>query len=365
VNRRATLLGSILFLVVPPNADAQGGPASDPSARAAPQKTPEPPSPEVAAALAKMRVLYEQNRYQEASKLGEQLVKEHRDSLDAWLALASVHLAPDWPMRRDARAESASRRALALGGHRPDVVQSLATALFRQCKFDECLPLLDELIDPKPQKVFGEQFSDLLYLRAAIALRRDALDPEARARALADLERAIDVAPAYSPPRRLRAETLIEGGKFAAALADLEVAVDSAPGDKSVHYEMQRCLTRLKRPDEAKLHFEIWRLLNALTDSTATTNAPDMSERRELLRKLRELNPSDLSRRLQLVEHELELGDPDAAIRECDELLSLRPGWPAAEHLRERAVKERAGAKPDAAGARKDDGQKDGGGGGG
>ena len=140
---------------------------------------------------------------------------------------------------------------------------------------------------------------------------------------------------------------------------------DSAPGDKSVHYEMHRCLTHLKRPEEAKRHFEIWRLLNALTDSTATTNAPDAGERRELLRKLRELNPADLSRRLLLVEHEIELGDPDAAIRECEALLSLRPGWPAAEHLRELALREKAGKKPDAAGAHKDEGQKDDGGGGG
>ena len=340
-----------------PSAHAQDEAPSDPSARKAPAKAPEAPTPEVAAVLAKMRVLYEQNRYQEASKLGEQLVKEHRDSVDAWLALASVHLAPDWPMRRDARAESASRRALQLGGHRPDVVQALATALFRQCKFDECLPLVDELIDLKPQRLFGESLSDLFYLRAAIALRRDALDAEARQKALADLERAIQVAPAYSPPRRLRAEALIEGGKFAAALADLEVAVDSAPGDKSIHYEMQRCLTRLKRPEEAKHHFEIWRLLNALTDSTATTNAPDLSERRELLRKLRDLNPDDLSRRLQLVEHELELGDPDAAIKECDALLALRAGWPAAEHLRDRALREKAGgAKPEPPSSNKNDG---------
>lgn len=355
MSRRAAILGSLVLLVAPPTALAQAGAPPDPASQKPPQKSPEPPTPEVKAAIAKMRSLYDQNRYQEAAKLGEQTVKEHRDSIDAWLALASVHLASDWPLRHDARAESAARRALAIGGHRPDVVQALATALFRQCKFDECLPLLDELIDAKPPKVAGESFADLLYLRAAIALRRDVLDAGARAKALADLERALSTAPDYAPARRLRAETLIDDGKFTQALADLEVALSSAPGDKSVHYEMNRCLTRLKRPDEAKRHFEIWRLLNALTDSTASTNAPDASERRELLRKLRDLNPADFSRRFQLAQHELELGDPEAAIRECDALLALRPTWPAVEHLRDQAERAKTAPKSEPPGARKDE----------
>jgi tetratricopeptide (TPR) repeat protein len=360
VSRRAAILGSlVLLLAAPSTAHAQAGAPNDPAGRKPQARTPDPPAPptpEIKAAIAKIRSLYELSRYMEAAKLGEQTVREHRDSLDAWLALASVHLASDWPLRHDARAESAARRALAIGGHRPDVVQALATALFRQCKFDECLPLLDELIDARPQKVFGESFADLLYLRAAIALRRDALEPEARAKALDDLERALTTAPGYAPARRLRAETLIDDGKFAQALADLEVALSTAPGDKSVHYEMNRCLTRLKRPDQAKLHYEIWRLLNALTDSTATTNAPDASERRELLRRLRDLNPADLTRRFQLAQHELELGDPDAAIKECDALLAIRASWTAADRLKEEALEAKAGAKSGAAGGRKDDG---------
>lgn len=357
MSRRVAILGSILLsLAAPTAAHAQAGAPADPAGRKTQAKTPEPLSPELKAEIAKIRSLYELNRYMEAAKLGEQTVKEHRDSPDAWLALASVHLASDWPLRRDARAESAARRALTVGGHRPDIVQALATALFRQCKFDECLPLLDELIDAKPQKVFGESFADLLYLRAAMVLRRDALEAEARAKALADLERALTTSPGYAPARRLRAEALIDDGKFAPALADLEVALATAPGDKSVHYEMNRCLTRLKRPDEAKRHYEVWRLLNALTDSTATTNAPDASERRELLRKLRDLNPADLVRRFQLAQHELELGDPEAAIKECDALLEVRATWTAVERLKQEAVEAKANPKSGVPAARKDDG---------
>jgi tetratricopeptide (TPR) repeat protein len=205
--------------------------------------------------------------------------------------------------------------------------------------------------------VVGEAYADLLYLRASIALRRDALDAAAHVNALADLDHALATAPAYAPARRLRAETLLSDGKVAEALADLEIAVVTAPGDKSVHYEMQRCLSRLKRPDEAKLHYEIWKLLNALTDSTATTNAPDASERRELLKKLKELNPADFVRRLQLAEHELALGDPDAAIKECDELLAKHAAWAAAEHLRNEALRAKAGAKPNLPSQHGDDGE--------
>jgi tetratricopeptide (TPR) repeat protein len=313
----------------------------------------------IPATIAKMQQLCGQNRFMDAARLGEQLVKEHRDSLDAWLALATVNLAPDWPNRRDARAESAARKALALGGHRPDIVQALATALYRQCKFDECLQLVDELIETRPQKVFGDAFADLLFLRAGIALRRDALDAAAHARGLADLDHALVTAPCHAAARRMRAEAYLTDGKVAEALADLEVAVVNAPGDKSVHYEMHRCLSRLKRPDEAKLHYEIWKRINALTDSTAPTNAPDLKERLDLLKQLKELNPGDYSRRLQLAEHEIALGDADAAVKECDEILAKRPAWAAAEHLRAEALRAKAGAKPDLPNSQGDDGGVD------
>jgi hypothetical protein len=106
---------------------------------------------------------------------------------------------------------------------------------------------------------------------------------------------------------------------------------------------MHLCLSRLGRRDEAKRHYDIWHLLNRLTDSTSATNAPDAKERREILTKLRECNATDWPRRLDLIQVELELGDPEAAKKECDLLLHERPDWPPALRMKEVAQKAKAG----------------------
>ena len=301
---------------------------------------------DVAQGVARVNALYEQNRFVEAAQLGEQLVKANRESAEAWHALARVHLAVEWTMRRDARAESAMRNVLRIDGRKPDTLRWIATAQFRQAKYDECLPLLDELVDADPPRLSGDPFAQMLMLRASVRLRRDALDAEARAAARRDLDRALAAVPVHGPSRALRAEMLLDDGKPAEALADLEVAVRALPGDKGVHYQMQACLVRLKRREEADRHREIWRMLNRLTDSVASANAPDAATRRELLLKLKELNPDDLTRRLELCESEISAGEIDAALAECDALLERKHGWPAAQHLRDEAVRAKAGARP-------------------
>lgn len=301
-------------------------------------------APEQDARLRALQDLYEQRRYQDAAKLGEELVRERPEDPDAWLALALVHLAPDWAGRRDARAESAGLRARRLAPDRPDVLAALAQAKYHQTKYDDALPILDRLLDSKPPMVSGAAAADLLVTRAEIVLKRDALEPEAGARARADLDRAIAAAPGAASARVVRAQLRYDAEEFDAALEDLKVAVAVLPGSKRAHFLMRSCLMRLGRRDEASRHYEIYTRLNRLTDSTALTSAPDAAERRRILRELRELNPADLDHRLMLASTELELLDFDAAIAECDALLALDPGWPPARHVRESALRRKASA---------------------
>jgi tetratricopeptide (TPR) repeat protein len=306
--------------------------------------SPAAPVPaEVVAEIRKIRALYDEGRYAEAARSGEALCKVHKESAEAWLTLAAVHLSPVWTRRRDARAESASRRALQAGGRRSETLQSLATALYRQAKYDEAEPILNELIDPKPPRVSGDALGDLYVLRASIALRRDALAPGGRERAVADLEAALAAVPDHPTAHTLRAQMLIAEGKLNEALPHLELAAKSDPGDKAVHHQYHLCLSRLGRRDEAKRHYEIWHLLNRLTDSNSATSAPDPKEKREILAKLRECNPTDWQRRLDLIEAQLELGEVEAARKESDALLAERPAWPPALRLKEVAQKAKVG----------------------
>jgi len=329
-------------------APRQGPAAAPPQAQPPPaaSKRPDDSAPvpaEVVAEMRKIRALYDEGRYADAARAGEALCKVHKESAEAWLTLAAVHLSPAWTRRRDARAESASRRALQAGGRRPETLQALATALYRQAKYDEAEPILNELIDPRPPRASGDALGDLYVLRASIALRRDALAPGSRERAVADLEAALVAVPDHPTAHTLRAQMLIAEGKLNEALPHLELAAKSDPGDKAVHHQYHLCLSRLGRRDEAKRHYEIWHLLNRLTDSNSATSAPDPKEKREILAKLRECNPTDWQRRLDLIEAQLELGEVEAARKESDALLAERPAWPPALRLKDVAQKAKAG----------------------
>ncbi|MSR45990.1 MAG: tetratricopeptide repeat protein [Planctomycetes bacterium] len=300
-------------------------------------------------AIRGLRALVEQRRFIDAAKAGEALVKKQPDDGEAWLALAYVHLSPDWPFRRDARAKSAATRALKVLGRRPDVISALAVAHARLVEFDEALPLIAELCDGAPPPVAGAKLAELLVLRADIAIKRGASDPAATVTMLGDLDRAIAAAPRSAAARVMRAEALMHADRHKEALTDLNVAIDAAPGHKAAHAAMRVCCQRTGDREGARRHLEIWKRLNRLTDSVASASAPDDEERRVILRELAELNPLDVEHRLQFAALELKLGDADAAIRLCDALLSVVPEWPPAWHLREQAHLTKRGIRPAAA----------------
>ena len=322
----------------------------DSPAPPAPSSNPQSPS-SLADGIKRVQRLCSQRRFQDAASLAESLTRDHRDEVDAWMTLASIHLSSDWAMRRDARAESAATRALKIAGRRPDVLTALALAKQHQAKHTEALAIIAELVDCTPPAVEKDSLVDLLAVRAEMLLKMHALEPEARASAVRDLDRAILLTPTEAQPRILRGEALLQDGKTAEALADLEVALNASPGNKQVHRLLQTCLTRVGRRDEARRHYEIWQRLNRLTDSIATASSPKPEDVRQILRELKQLNPADLSRRCDLARYELELGAPDAAIAECDELLLLAPGWPPPAYLRSEALKAKEnGPRPAVAG---------------
>jgi tetratricopeptide (TPR) repeat protein len=293
-----------------------------------------------------IRGLIEQRRFVEAAKAGEALVKERPDDGEAWLLLAYVHLSDDWPFRRDARAKSAAQRALKVLGRRPDVLAALAVAHSRLLEYDDALPLLAELCDATPPRVVGEQLAELLVLRADLMLKRGGADPAAQAQVLRDLDRAITASPRSAAARVMRAEALMNADRHQDALPDLLAAIEVAPGSRSAHAGLRNCYARLGQRDAARRHHEIFKRLNRLVDSVATTSAPEPEERRTILRELATMNPRDLDHRLQLASLELELGDAGAALAACDALLADRPDWPPARWVREQALRAKSGAPP-------------------
>ncbi len=296
-----------------------------------------------------IRGLVDQRRFVEAAQAGERLVKERPEDADAWLLLAQVHLVPDWAFRRDARAASAATRALKIAGRRPDIVAALAFARARLTEYDEALKLIAEVCDSEPPRVAGEVLSELLVLRADLSLKRDGAAGQAAA--LLDLERAIAAAPRASQPRVMRAEALMNGDRHAEAIADLLIAIDSAPGNKQAHAALRGAYSRLGQREEARQHYEIWKRLNRLTDSVASTSAPDPQERRNILRELATLNPRDVDRRLELVQVEAQLNDLPAALAACDALLEVAPTFAPARYLREQLLQAKAGRRPAPEGA--------------
>ena len=80
---------------------------------------------------------------------------------------------------------------------------------------------------------------------------------------------------------------------------------------------------------------EIGVRIRRLTDSVASKGQPVGEERRQILRELKELNPDDRSRVLELAYLELELGSA-AQAQDCLRMLEERdPLWPPLTRLRQ------------------------------
>jgi Flp pilus assembly protein TadD len=104
--------------------------------------------------------------------------------------------------------------------------------------------------------------SDLHYLLAECMLKSDPARPT---RAVAELNRAIDLNRKSVPARTLRGKLLLESGQFNQAIEDLSLAHRIDPASRSAIYNLGRADLKTGRTEEAKALFE--KLQTLSTDS--------------------------------------------------------------------------------------------------
>ena len=290
----------------------------------------------------RIQKLLSNKEFPKAARRAETLVKKFPDEFAVWMVLANVHLQEGWSSRKDARALEAARRARELGGDRPDVLFALATAHYRQ-REENTTSLLDELLAKQPTPFDRHQRCELLFMRAALVIRGENQDEATRQKAFEDLNGILQLNPKHGKTRQLRADALRDDGQYEKALEDLRVVYEISPGNKQLHYGLYSCYRGLRDMEKAQHHLRIWKLVHQLTDSIARTSAPEPEERLALLRELRELNPDDVRRRLELVQLELMLGELDNAEREWKALKERYPEWQPLEPLKAEIDRRRVG----------------------
>lgn len=106
--------------------------------------------------------------------------------------------------------------------------------------------------------------SDLYYLSAECLLKSDPGNPD---RAVAELNRAINLNPKAVAALTLRGKLLLEGGKVKAALLDLEFAHRLDPSSRSAAYNLARAEFKSGRTREAN---NLFRELQSETGDTLT-----------------------------------------------------------------------------------------------
>lgn len=287
-----------------------------------------------------------QQNFQRAANLTEKLVERFPDQVRSWLVLAEIHLQPSWAQRNDTRAEQAASEALRLGGRDPRILTALALAKFHQRRTSEVLDLIAELVDG-PRPLVGRDWSaDLLVARAT--LRRESGDPAESERAMADLERAIELVPLHGEARLERAEHLYLAGDREAALTDLQAVRDVIPGAAKLHYLLFKSYLAQGRSQEAQQAREVYDCIYRLTSVMSTRTAPGADEQLELHRRLWTLNPQDRDRRFRRVELEIETGHLAEARSALEELAAQQGSWPPLRFLESKLGRAERGEPLDA-----------------
>lgn len=280
--------------------------------------TQRPGVPSIDDGVREVQQLREASRHADAAQRAERGVREHPDAFESWLELARCHLVDGWTFRREVRAREAAVRASELAPAEDEVLVTLAVAHYRLGEYDAFEALVPRVLGSS--RLPGAVRAELLTQRAQLWLRRAGNDAAARDRVRSDLREAVLLDPIGAPAHLALGEMDLQEGSFAEALPHLLQAVQSQPGNKQTHYHLRVCYQRLGQKEAALRHLEIWKLLQRLTDSQARVSAPDLTERRQILRELRDRNPRDAERRAELVRIEIALGDLDAGQAELDRI---------------------------------------------
>ena len=272
-----------------------------------------------------VEALVQAGSYPEAAQQAELLVQQFPERHEAWLTLANCHLQDGWPMRRDTRVEQAAGKARELAGDRPEILWALNVARFRLRRpgvLEDTRALLDDpsVVMRAPQK------AELFFICAELYLERGG--DEALVKATEDLGKALTLNPRHLAGLLLRAKLLRQSGQLTQALQDVEAGFKLNPGSRFVHHQFVACYRALRDQEKMNRHREVWRLLTRLAEASAAEH-PDDAELLAMLQRLRELNPLDVRRRLDLLRQELICGDLQRAIVEYEGLKQRHPEWQA------------------------------------
>lgn len=265
-----------------------------------------------------------------AAALAEQLVTEHPEHALSWIMLASCHLEDGWDLRRDARAEEAADQAYQRGGDQPQIQFLRAVAKYRQRR-PEALELISHCIAKHAGALRREHLADLYYYRADAASRGERQDAAVAEQVRSDLEKALTLDRNHASAMILKASQARADGRIEEAERDALAALKLQPGSRQVHYELVSIYRVKGEREELAHHLEIFQLIHRLTDSTARISAPTEAERLEIHRRLKEINPEDVGRRLELIGLELSQGSRERAQEEYDQLHARYPEWKALE----------------------------------
>lgn len=174
--------------------------------------------------------------------------------------------------------------------------------------------------------------SQALLLRASLA--------EDKERALADLNKVVELMPDDPEPLRLRGQTLLQMDKFEEALADFDAALKLEPNHVATLESKIDALLELKRFEEAlKICDEIEKLVPSSAEAIfhrarIAAVQKDFEKALDLLNKAAELDPKNPAILMIRAAVYQELKKTEEALKDVNAALVLRPGNPALLRLR-------------------------------
>jgi uncharacterized protein (TIGR02466 family) len=176
------------------------------------------------------------NRAADAADLRRQLARDPTDRV-AWHNLAAA----EGDLGRVAEAETAARRAIALGISAPETHLVLARALQGQRRLDEAERAFDQAIALRP--AYFDAHRDLAQL---VWMRTGRADE-----ALERVERALRQAPRDAGLHRVKALVLEFAGDTAAARAAAEEGLAAAPADPALLQHLSHLCVETGDPERA------------------------------------------------------------------------------------------------------------------
>jgi len=216
-------------------------------------------------------VQFDLRKFDQANESAQHAIRLDHGYYKAFTALGMIHAElGDWP-----GAENAYREALRLNGRDPDTWFLMGRGYFKRNDFEKAKDAFQESLHLGPQQV-------RTYTNLALTMEAMAEDDAAEK----VLQQGVKVGEALAQPDVAACVDygifLFKHGRDAESLEVLRQAIKASPGDAEAHYELARCLFRMKQFDEAaaeaetalrlrgpeyKVHYLLSRIYTALGDT--------------------------------------------------------------------------------------------------